>query len=35
MTWTCVGGSLVDSLAILPEEGIFILKPDVGEKESE
>lgn len=35
MTWTCVGGRLVDSLAILPEEGIFILKHDVGEKQSE
>lgn len=35
MTWTCVGGSFVDALAILPEEGVFILKHDVGEKESD
>lgn len=32
MTWTCVGGRFVDSLAILPGEGIFILKHDVGKK---
>lgn len=35
MTWTCVGGRIVKSLAILPEEGIFILKHDVGEKRLE